>query len=94
MHFQLFLFAISRYFDTQKNQTYKEAPIDAGRQKVLGSIPRDRAVVPRVLLKRVDRRHVVRRHPADATSQTMRLAPFAAFIVRYYADLLPCESDK
>ena len=44
---------------------HQEAPVDAGGEEVLRRVPRDGAVVPGVLLQRVDRGHVVGRDPAN-----------------------------
>lgn len=71
---------------------HEEAAVDAGREQVLGRVARDGPVVPRVLLQRVDGRHVVARHPAHAARQRVRLAPLAALVVAHYAHLLACNA--
>lgn len=74
--------------------TDQEAAVDAGREQVLGGVARDGPVVPRVLLERVDRRHVVAGHPAHAAGQRVRLAPLAALVVALDAHLLACATKS
>jgi hypothetical protein len=66
----------------------EKGSVDAGGEEVLGRVARNRAVVPRVLLQRVDRRHVVGGHPADVAVRRMRLAPLARLVVAEDAELL------
>ena len=67
---------------------HQEAAVDAGGEEVLGGVAGDGAVVPAVLLQRVDRRDVVARHPAHAAQHRVRLAPLPRLVVRQNADLI------
>lgn len=73
---------------------HQEAAVDARAQQVLCGVARDRSVVPRVLLERVDRRHVVGRHPADLAGGGVRLAPFPRLVVAQDPHLLTCKQTK
>lgn len=68
--------------------THQEAAIDSRAEQVLGSVARNRPVIPRVFLQRIDGRHVVGRNPTDSARRRMSLAPFAALVVAQYLYLL------
>lgn len=67
---------------------HQKAPVDARAEQILGRIARYRTVVPRVLLQRVHRRHIVGGHPADLLAGRVRFAPLARLVVRQDAHVL------
>ena len=66
---------------------HQEAPVDAGGEEVLRRVPRDGAVVPGVLLQRVDRGDIVGGDPAHIAQHGVGLTPFTGLVVREDSNL-------
>ena len=66
---------------------HQEAPVDAGGEEVLRRVPRDGAMVPGVLLQRVDRGDIVGGNPANIAQHGVGLTPFTGLVVREDSNL-------
>jgi len=81
---------IDSAFVTQRDRTLsrwrfrlpdEKRSVDSGTEEILGRVPRNGSVVPRVLLEGVDWCDVVGGDPADGAGTVVGLAPFARLVV-------------
>ena len=81
---------IDSAFVTQRDRTLsrrrfrfpdEKRSVDSGTEEILGRVPRNGSVVPRVLLEGVDWSDVVGGDPADGAGTVVGLAPFARLVV-------------